>query len=142
MLQPNSFKVIIATLTFWNKCIKFMNIYHPNALSITRVLRISLFYGICDLFSAPAEIVITGDFSIHLDNSDSITSTFAELLSNFDLKQRITSPAHDKGHTLDVSITQSDCHLLKVTKTCTGKSYLSDPPTITADLTFPHTLRP
>jgi len=49
-----------------------------------------------------------GDFNIHMDKKDSITTKeFLSLLECFDLNQLVDCPTHNKGHTLDLVILNS-----------------------------------
>ena len=53
-------------------------------------------------------IVITGDFNIHMDEpNDSCTKQFSTLLSSLGLIQHVSVPTHERGHTLDLLITTS-----------------------------------
>ncbi len=50
-------------------------------------------------------ILILGDFNIHIDQNDCmLTKDFLFLLDCFNLKQFISGPTHNKGHTLDLVI--------------------------------------
>ena len=60
-----------------------------------------------------SEVLITGDFNIHVDIlSDPFSKTFSNLLETFDLKQHIAFPTHDRGHTLDLLITRSNSTII------------------------------
>ena len=51
-------------------------------------------------------ILITGDFNLHIINSwDFYANEFLNLLNSMDFKQHITQPTHNRGHTLDLVIT-------------------------------------
>ena len=55
------------------------------------------------------QIVICGDFNIHLESSTNpFTSKFCDLLECFALKQRVRSATHVSGHMLDCIITRQD----------------------------------
>ena len=54
-------------------------------------------------------LVITGDFNLHIDTSSYCTKVFHDVLSSFDLQQLISFPTHSHGHTLDVLIVSSAC---------------------------------
>ena len=55
------------------------------------------------------QFVITGDLNFHLDISDdNYTLKFNSILSEFGLKQLISEPTHEHGHTLDVLIIQTE----------------------------------
>ena len=60
------------------------------------------------LISSPSEIVIMGDFNIHVDVANHCSLAFLDMLEGFDMRQLITFPTHNKGHILDVLITRSD----------------------------------
>ena len=69
--------------------------------------------------TTPHEFIITGDFSLHLDNpSDHLTSQFPHLtsqfpsvLSLFNLTQNVDLSTHNKSHILDLVIISSDSSL-------------------------------
>ena len=53
------------------------------------------------------EIVIAGDFSIHVDNrNDNNARRFSNILDIFSLSQHVNSPTHTSGHFLDMVITR------------------------------------
>jgi len=61
-----------------------------------------------DLATSPSELIITGDFNVHVDQPNcSFASSFLNLLDVFSLTQHVTFPTHSSGHTLDLIITRS-----------------------------------
>ena len=53
-------------------------------------------------------VMIVGDVNIYLDDPSLPTSiNFNNIISECDLKQHVTSPTHEAGHTLDVVITNN-----------------------------------
>ena len=53
------------------------------------------------------EIVILGDFNIHLDvNEDPNSRKFTELITTFNLVQHVCEFTHESGHLLDLVITR------------------------------------
>src|ERR1044071_2675080 len=57
--------------------------------------------------SLPSDLLILGDFNLHLDvSNDYYSSEFLTLLQTFDLCQHITSPTHSSGHILDLLISK------------------------------------
>ena len=61
-----------------------------------------------DLATSPSEIIITGDFNIHVDQpTNHSSSPFLNLVDVFSLVQHITFPTHSSGHTLDLLLTRS-----------------------------------
>ena len=62
------------------------------------------------------QLVIVGDFNIHLDvlsNSDS--TKFRDLLESFCLQQHVVGPTHIHGHTLDLIITRQSDQIVRST---------------------------
>ena len=60
--------------------------------------------------------MITGDFNFHLDNTSDIhAKRFVGILNAFGLKQHVSGPTHEKGHTLDLVITKSEDTLIRRT---------------------------
>ena len=54
-------------------------------------------------------LVITGDFNLHIDTSSRCTKVLHDILSSFDLQQLVSFPTHSHGHTLDHLIASSAC---------------------------------
>ena len=53
-----------------------------------------------------SRILITGDFNLHVDvTSDPISREFLNLLNCLDFKQHVMQLTHNRGHTLDLVIT-------------------------------------
>ena len=61
---------------------------------------------VSDYLLHPSEILLTGDFNIHFDTSDSYSTRFKELLSSYGLNQHVNEPTHHSGHCLDFVITR------------------------------------
>ncbi len=60
-----------------------------------------------DNASSPSDLMIMGDFNVHLDSQDDhYSAAFSSILEAFDLKQHISSPTHSSGHILDLLITR------------------------------------
>ena len=52
--------------------------------------------------------MIVGDFKIHVDDAnDPEAAIFLDLLDSMNLKQLVTGPTHERGHTLDLIITRA-----------------------------------
>ena len=61
-----------------------------------------------------SELIIVGDFNIHMDNVDSPESqNFRQILDSFGLKLRVSGPTHIAGHTLDLVITRRDSSIVE-----------------------------
>ena len=92
-----------------------LNIYRPPSLS--KATFISEFTSLLeDYISSSSEILITGDFNLHLDDPNApYVDSFLDLLDTFGLTQHIHFPTHDSGHTLDLLITRSASNLVSST---------------------------
>ena len=44
------------------------------------------------------ELLIVGDFNIHVDSSNNESKGFLDILNANGLTQHVTSPTHQKGH--------------------------------------------
>src|SRR6267154_1284240 len=96
-----------------------------------------------DLVSSPSELIITGDFNLHLDDSScSKSSSFFSLLHTFDLTQLVSFPTHSDGHTLDLLITRLSSSILSNFHYSTLPSLLYDHPAILSSLILPSSSRP
>ena len=61
------------------------------------------------------ELLIVGDFNIHVDISNDVHAIkVLDLLDSVGLQQHIKKPTHVHGHTLDLVITRSSAGLFKV----------------------------
>ena len=65
-----------------------------------------------DIASSPTELVIFGDFNIHVDSKAGHSATFSSTLEAFGLKQHISSPTHSSGHILDLLITRDKAPMI------------------------------
>ena len=59
------------------------------------------------------EVLIVGDFNIHVDTVNSLSDSFTNILDANGLKQHVDQPTHRKGHTLDLVITRDTSGLLR-----------------------------
>ena len=89
-----------------------VNIYRPPSSSKATFL--SEFTSLLeDLISTSSELILTGDFNLHVDDPAAPhVSSFLDLLNTFNLTQHITFPTHNSGHTLDLLITRSTSSLI------------------------------
>ena len=102
-----SFEHLLVRFTFASKCYTILGVYRPPSLSGANF--IADFSSLLEsLASSPSELIILGDFNIHVDvPSDSLASSFRCLLDSFSLSQHVVSPTHNSGHTLDLLITSN-----------------------------------
>ena len=112
----SSFESSSVTLKLHHCKLSIFNIYRPPASS-TFAKPFSVFLEEFSSFlsiaaTTPHEFLITGDFNIHIDNTnDPLTSQFLSILSAFNFTQHVTFPTHDHNHILDLIITSSDTSL-------------------------------
>jgi hypothetical protein len=93
-----------------------------------------------DIASSPSDLIIMGDFNLHLDLPDDHYSTaFSTLLDTFDLKQHISTPTHNSGHILDLIITHSSTTISEIG---TIDLFLSDHSTVFCHLPISSNSRP
>ena len=61
-----------------------------------------------------AEIIIAGDFNLHIDSGNRPeVSKFEVLMDSFGLEVKVNGPTHISGHTLDLVITRKDCGIIR-----------------------------
>ena len=116
-LQPfTTFESLCArfTTTSGTKPFSFilLTVYRPPSSS--KSIFLSEFTTLLeDLATSPSELIITGDFNIHVDLPNCPTaSPFLNLLDIFSLRQYITFPTHSSGHTLDLLISRSNSNFI------------------------------
>ena len=111
--QPTSFECLISKLAHGNKQIIFINIYRPPSSSLVTFFQ--EFPALLEFFiSSPSEIVITGNFNIHVDTDCTNSVSFSDsVLTPFALSQHVHFPIHDEGHILDLIDSRSDSTLVQ-----------------------------
>ena len=104
----SSFESLLAKCTFGNKLFQFLTIYRPPS-SVTSSFLKEFSDLLESISSTSSELVISGDFNYHVDDINCRDSlNFLSVLENFDLKQHINFPTHNRGHTLDLFITRQN----------------------------------
>lgn len=105
--SSTSFESLCVRLSIRSSSIIFLIIYRPPSSSIP--MFISEFSTLLDdLNCSPSELIISGDFNIHVDDtSDPLAHSFLETLDSYHLTQHVRFPTHKLGHTLDLLITKS-----------------------------------
>jgi hypothetical protein len=61
----------------------------------------------------PHQLVLLGDFNVHVDTNKWDAKHFSESLSNCGMRQFISGPTHKHGHTLDLLITRDEDHIVQ-----------------------------
>ena len=78
-----------------------VSVYRPPKPSSTFITELTSI--LADLCAITPNIILTGDFNIHIDDPNDIFSIdFISTLDSFDLTQYVTFPTHNKGHILDL----------------------------------------
>ena len=58
------------------------------------------------------ELVILGDFNFRTDLQDTTEATCSDFLDLFNLANHVTFLTHNKGHTLDLVLTDNECTIM------------------------------
>ena len=103
----SSFEALCVRLTIASSSYLLLTIYRPPSSNMS--LFISEFSALLeDIISSLSELIITGDFNIHVDDVTSHCATaFLSILDSFGLSQLVDFPTHISGHTIDLVITRS-----------------------------------
>ena len=84
---------------------------------------------LADYLLCQEQLLISGDFNIHVDNAeDTDARKLIDLLESYGLQQHVTSPTHKHDHTLDLIITRQSDQLLG--NTLRISRYISDHATV------------
>ena len=114
--RPTTFELLAVNLSISRNNVLFLVIYRPGSETLRKLFFSELTTVFEKLATYNCQIVVTGDFNIHLDVvSDPNTILLNELLQSFGLSQLVHESTHSKGHTLDVVITRSDLSVPIVT---------------------------
>ena len=103
-----SFEFFQLDITSNNKTISLFPIYRPEPNMTSMSTFFDEFSSYLEVICiSPHDIVILGDFNIHMDifNSHN-TKRFVDILSGFNLVQHVTESTHESGHTLDLVISR------------------------------------
>src|SRR6218665_2912603 len=107
-----SFECSSITLQLASDILTVFNIYHPptsSNYSQKPSVFLDEFGSLLSLAATtPNEFVLVGDFNVHVDTpSDTLPSSFLNLLSSVNLVQHVNFPTHTDNHTLDLLITST-----------------------------------
>ncbi len=127
-----SFEAICGRISDRKTCFNILNIYRPPGASNQFLEDIQ--DVLAHLASLPHDLVILGDFNLHVDlKSNPASLRFMEMLTFFDFHQYVDFPTHILGHTLDLIITSAAWHPTKVF--CSDR--ISDHFTVIGDFDIP-----
>ena len=126
----SSFEAICGTVTSGKSRFMLLNLYRPpgpDGAFLNDLEEI-----LATLVLSSQDLVITGDFNLHIDVSSHRTDQFLEVLSSFDLQQHVKFPTHIHGHSLDLLISSASCSFSSVFQS----DRISDHFTIIAEMIF------
>ena len=133
-----SFEAICGKISTGTASLKVLNLYRALGPTAT-------FFNECEdvvshLATLSQDLLIMGDFNLHVDEASKQTDDFQEILASFDLLQHVIFPTHIHGHTLDliISANHSVCKPLSVLPS----DRISDHLTVLAELNIPITSHP
>ena len=112
-------------------------LFSAHVVCIYRLIKYPLFFFdqfqnlLENLSSSPGELIILGDFNLHLDIPSHHTEALTDILTSFRLLQHVNFPTHIHGHWLDLCITRSASQILSSIFPSDG---LSDHLTVIAEL--------
>src|SRR5690349_14163302 len=105
---------MLLRLTFASKSYLFLTVYRPPSMSKSSF--ISDFSSLLeDIASSPSDLIILGDFNIHLDSQDDhYSAAFSTTLEAFGLMQHISSPTHSSGQIIGLLITRDKTSMIDI----------------------------
>ena len=122
-----------------NKSLQLISIYRPppsNKNGLTPAMFFDDFSNLLEnLSTSQCNCLISGDFNFHMDVDNPDAKHFKDLIDSAAMVQHVDSVTHNKGHILDLIITQSDSDLISNLRTC--MELPSDHATLTCTLDFP-----
>ena len=91
-------------------------IYHPPYSDINQSTNAMFLEDLADIFEkllmSLSNIVVTGDFNLHIDKmNDPDVNLFKDLVQAFGLDCQVDFPIHWSGHTLDLILTETVCNI-------------------------------
>ncbi len=107
----DSFEHIDMQITSASSSLRLVVIYRPPPNKKNK-LTVALFHDefsslLDSLSPMSTPFLITGDFNIHVDESqDRVATSFLDTLNDYDLQQHVRAPTHTGGHTLDLLVTR------------------------------------
>jgi hypothetical protein len=126
----SSFEAIAGTVISGKSRFMLLNIYRPPGPDSIFLCELEEILSTLALSSQ--DLVITGDFNLHVDVSSQKTDQFLEILSSLDLKQHVKFPTHIHGHSLDLLISSASCSFSSVFQS----DRISDHFTVIAEMIF------
>jgi len=136
----SSFELIVGKLVCKSSSFIFANIYRPPSVSVNVFLdEFSSFLE--EIGTNPSDIFLSGDFNLHVDETEPKAVRFLNLLDLFDLKQFVSFATHEAGHTLDLFISRCSTSD-KISNFLSTIVTSSDHMAISCNIAIPTTSRP
>ena len=102
----SSFENLLIKISLQNESCLFLTIYKPPSTSPATFYK--QFNALLEnIYPTTDNLVIIGDFNIHMDTNSNDSKKFCALLGSFDLLQKVNFPTHILGHTIDLVLTKS-----------------------------------
>ena len=102
----SSFENLLIKISLQNESCLFLNIYKPPSTSPATFYE--QFNALLEnIYPTTDNLVIIGDFNIHMDTNSNDSKKCCALLGSFDLLQKVNFPTHILGHTIDLVLTKS-----------------------------------
>ena len=138
-LQPFSattFECFTSSVSIGDHQITLSVVYKPPKTGASSLFFTELGDLVERLATHPGELILVGDFNFHVDQAaDPDARKFLGFLESFNLKQHVSQPTHQKGHTLDLVITKDNGNIIKIIGT--DHSVTSDHSCVLFTLNFP-----
>ena len=102
----SNFEAMCGRIVGNNITLNILNIYrpHPYPVNVGPFL-VEIQDLLSHLASLPQDLVILGDFNLHMDTDSPQINRFLEILASFNLVQHVDFPTHIHGHILDLIVT-------------------------------------
>lgn len=125
--QPSytTFECFVTTVVISSQSLKLCALYKPPKFGVSSLFLEELSTLAEQLSTSRCEVLLMGDFNIHVDvPTQPESAKFLSLLESTNLQQHVSLPTHQNGHTLDLVITRSQD--LNITAQCTDGTVSSD----------------
>ena len=130
-----SMELAVWKVTSLQMSLHIVGVYRPPDKSIPDFLDLFTEY-IADLMAEHENIVLVGDFNIHINHEDNPNAViFLDTMTALGLHQHADGPTHRSGNCLDLVFTE-ELSRTKVKK-CIISDYLSDHAVVLCELTIP-----
>ena len=139
--QMRSYEYLVCTIRIRGTVITLVIIYHPSFSRASRIT-IPIFIDeitefLPNVLVKYTNIIMLGDFNLHLDSDDPDAVLFSDILDAMGLIPHISVPTHIAGHTLDqiYSVLNSRA----IVRNCSQSALLSDHYAVLGHIVIPHT---